>query len=219
MTFAFIKLFLHLKNKKMKVTNTILSALVLLVTITSCKKEKGQEAVQNALTGNWKFTSVSAITEATETYRESGINYKDVATSNYSSSAASGIYKISADMFNGENIAYTVNGSVLVKYYENNILDNSITFPFTYSLPSTSSTAKYKLIGSDSLYFESGSIVSPAIAGGTSQPSNAGGCKFKIEGSKMTITSNASKTSTRTEFGILITTAEKANATIVLQKQ
>jgi hypothetical protein len=99
------------------------------------------------------------------------------------------------------------------------VLLDSIGAPFTFTYPPTNSTAKYQLIGKDSLYFPGGGgLVSPPGSGGTSQTVASGG-HFVISGNTMTITVGASQSTTQSAGGITATSQVQAVETVTLTKQ
>jgi hypothetical protein len=201
----------------MKTRKTFLFVTLSSLFLFSCKKND-TNALQDPLVGNWKFMSIAGTTQSTESYRLGTVNVREVTTLPYTSTAASGIYKITADQFNGEAIAYSIFGRAKFEIYENNILEDSLSIDFPYSLPASNSSSKYKKAGTDSLTFESGGIVSVSN-GGTPQSTSGGGCKYKIEGNKLTLTVNGTQTTTEVQSGTTVTTVLKSNAVMVLQKQ
>jgi hypothetical protein len=190
----------------------ILAFAALSLVVFSCSKN-GSDVQQSPLSGNYKFVSISAETESEMKYSESGIQYKDVTTSKYTSIDNKGTVKITADAMESVGIGYTISSTATVKSYEDGELVYTFDSPFNYTLPSSSSTAKYKQVGADSITYEGTSFI-----GGTSQTSG-GGSKFYIDGNKLIFKGTSSKVSTQNLQGIIITRTDKLIATSILEKQ
>jgi hypothetical protein len=190
--------------------------VLFLLILSSCKKESSSSNSQDNLQGSWKLVSISGISEVTDNYQEFGSTFKDIATYTYSSTSVSGTYEITATHFNGKGIAYNTTGNISFKGYENGVLYINFTQPSPASIPASNSTSVYKKVGTDSLYFSSGSLIN--ISSGTSSPVTPGGLKYKLEGTKLTINTGGSEKSTVSENGVTINRTLNATATIILQK-
>ena len=82
-----------------------------------------------------------------------------------------------------------VSSKVIADNYQNDVLIDTTQMPFSYRLDSTNSSGKYKLIGSDSIYFPEGFIY---VSDVTTQSEPSGG-KISINGNMLTITQSAIK--------------------------
>jgi hypothetical protein len=85
-------------------------------------------------------------------------------------------------------------------------------------IPATNSTVHYKLIGSDSIYFQNGSMTSGIAGNGTIQSGGNGG-RYTLSGNLLTLKQNSSKDSTFQLSGVTFHMVESALATVVLEKQ
>lgn len=197
--------------------NLILAAtLLFLLILSSCKKDSSASNSQDNLQGSWKLVSISGVSEVTDNYQEFGSTYKDIATYTYSSTSVSGTYEITATNFNGQGIAYTTTGTIAFKGYEDGALYMNFTQSSPATIPASNSTSVYKKVGTDSLYFSSGSLIN--ISSGTSSPVTPGGLKYKLEGNKLTINTGGSEKSTVSQNGVTVNRTLNATATIILQK-
>jgi hypothetical protein len=83
-------------------------------------------------------------------------------------------------------------------------------------MPVSNSSGKYKLIGSDSIYFPEGSIMTVSGTSSTSQPS---GAKLNISGNTMKIIQTVYADTTEDVDGASYHLIETATATMSFQKQ
>ncbi|NCU04186.1 MAG: hypothetical protein GXC73_09395 [Chitinophagaceae bacterium] len=193
----------------MKLRNFTPILTVIILAATSCKKE-GSENSSSLLSGNWKFVSATGSTTVTNSVTFGSDVMKTEATTSFTSSNPKGSYNMTATQITGNGIGYDFTGSSITKVYTNNVLLNQLTVPTTGTIPPTNLSSTYKLIGTDSLYFET---KVPGTA-------NAGGCKFKLEGTKLTLFMKIN-TKSFTDIGGATVSADNihVNTTIILQKQ
>jgi hypothetical protein len=81
-------------------------------------------------------------------------------------------------------LAYTVSTTATAYVYNGPVFIDSVSAPYTFTLPPTSEAASYKAVGSDSLYFPGGGIV----------PGGGSGCRYSINGDTLHIAINGSQT-------------------------
>ncbi len=197
----------------MKITSTLTTMLFAILFLFSCKKESNQ-STSSGLVGNWKFISSAGTTTASSAFTLAGTAIKVETILNYTSSNPKGVYKISQTTFSGEAVGYDYQGNLTVKQYEDNILQSEDTNPVNTTIPPSNISSQYKLIGTDSIYFEGNAPGTQNGASGT-----PGGCKYKIEGTKLSLFMNTNTTKTSNQGGIITTDNQKALVTIVLEKQ
>lgn len=173
--------------------------ITVMVVLISCQKETSIDSTDgvggsggsgggaNSLIGNWKFIGISASTESTVELTDGTDTEKTVTVSNYSSTNNTGTYNFTASKMSFTGVGYTINSNAMAYLYLNNDLIDSLQFPFSYTLPPSNGETAYKKVGSDSLYFESGSISIPASG---TQQAQSGGVKYRFEGDKMIMTNN-----------------------------
>jgi hypothetical protein len=191
---------------------------LILLSIVSCKKDNSNSNSGNtkALEGNWTFVSMSAKTQSTQSYTQSGTAYKTVTLSNYTTTNNAGVVNFSADSMVATGLTYSVATMAEAYDYVSGQLVDSIASPFNFSLPATNSSSKYQSIGTDSLYFPGGGFL--GVAGGAQQTVGSG-AKYVISGNTLTMTTNPTQAYTQTLSGISVTVTDQATVTTILSKQ
>jgi hypothetical protein len=172
----------------------------------------------NGLIGNWNLVSTNGITIASSEMDFFGDLLKIEAISKYVSSNPKGYYKISSSSMDGVGIGYDFTGSVILNSYENNRLESSDTtgFPFSTVAP-VNNINPYKTVGSDSLTFTNNGTGIQTPTGGTM--TSPGGCRYKIEGNKLTMTIKHTSKSTGSSGGIPTSDKQIIDVVVILQKQ
>jgi hypothetical protein len=202
----------------MKRTYFLIAAIILF---TACQKGiepfdgSNPSPTENALLGTWRFVSVTAHTESTQEYTESGTDYKTVGISDYTTTDSTGTITFDDSTVNSKDISYKVSSKIITYNYQNDVLIDTTQMPFSAALDSTSSSGKYELIGSDSIYFPEGFIY---VSDVTTQSEPSGG-RISINGNMLTITQSAIKDTVLEITGIPFHTAVKATAAFNFQKQ
>lgn len=175
----------------------------------------GDTAVLNALKGSWNFTSVSANTQNSVEFTIDGENDKSLSVTNYTSQNNSGTLVIDDSMFRLNNFTYVIDTSIKTYNYISDTLVDSVNVPFTYYVPASNLSAKYQLIGSDSVYFPEGGFVLPGDDSTTSKPY---GLKFIITGNTLKFTQNLGIDSTVVELGVTQHVTTTGTGTLSFQK-
>jgi hypothetical protein len=212
-----------------KITPFLLFGCILLA-LVSCQKEQsidtlgqtpgapdGGSADGNEI-GTWKFLFMNAVTSATITYTDGVDKVMTVTTSDYSSTDNAGTITFDGKNMTTAGITYSVDGTATTKFYTNNVLEDTLEFPFGGVMPATNSTIPYKKIGTDSLYFSSGILTGMDPNSGVTQTVPAG-YKLKFDGDKMIITMKYSATQQEVVQGITQKMTSSAVTTTTLQKQ
>ena len=194
-----------------------------IILFTACQKgiepfddTGGSTPSGNDVKGTWNFISLTANTQSIAEYTDSGIDYKTITNSNYVSTDSTGSITFGDSTFNSANISYYVSSELTGYDYQNNILIDSTQMPFNITIDSSNSSGTYKLIGSDSIYFPSGSFIS--VSGSTTQSQPSGG-KINISGNNLIITQQLYKDTTQQIAGVPYRTIETGTFNILLQKQ
>jgi hypothetical protein len=185
--------------------------------LISCSKEKsvdsstgtpgGPGSGSNSLLGNWKLVGINIKTKAVIEMNDAGINVKTVTFSDYDTKDNQGTMKITSNKMESTNWGYSVDDVAVGYFYENNVLVDSLEFPLVVTIPATSSSITYKLIGADSIHYE---------ATATSAP---GGSRYKIENNVLTVTSYLSTQTTGSNQGIPFTQTNSAKSISTLHRQ
>ena len=193
----------------MKKSSFLLFAVFAIIFV-SCSKDK-TNTDPSAIEGTYTLKFLSAKTNSTITDGDGG---KAVTTSQYTTINNSGTIVIDASKFNGTGLTYEIKATATTSYYQDNQFIDSSSMPFNATIPSTNSTAPYKLIGADSIYFENGSFASEI---GTGQNGGNGG-RYTFTGKTLTIMQNASKDSMFRISGETFRMVETIQATMVMEK-
>lgn len=191
--------------------NSYLCLLVIITVIASCKKDDAKTS-SSSIEGTYSFKSLTAKTNSTITGDD---GEKVVTVTNYSTTNNMGTVVFDNSKVTNTGLSYSVNSIATGYFYEDNVLIDSTSYPFTVSIPATNSVSSYQLIGADSIYFPNGSI-SSGLAGGESIPS---GGRYTIAGNLLTISMRVAKDSSFTDSGIEFQMVESAITSIELEKQ
>jgi hypothetical protein len=207
----------------------LILALCLCVTILSCQKEMSVEngipgppgnggggATTNAtLLGVWKLSFIHVETVADNEVNDPASINRTVTKSVYDTKDNTGTMNFTSDLKAiTTNFGYSIDTVGMVYLYENNVFQDSLDFPFVVPFSSSTSTSGYRLVGADSIYFTGGSLTT---VGGT-QATQTAGMKYKVEGSKLTMTFKTSKDTSFVESGVTIYAKNRASGTVTLVK-
>jgi len=211
---------------RLKTNLTLLSLVTLL--FVSCQKELSIDTINgpvggpgggggsNSLIGNWKFLELSANTESAVEATDGTDTEKTITVSSYKTINNKGTISFDATKMSSTGVGYDINDTAFTFLYANGVLLDSVDFPFTFTIPSSSGQTNYKVIGTDSIYFENGFF---AVPSSDPQATQAGGGKFKIVGNILTITTSSSTTDTEIDQGVTTVTKNKIAAEIRMQRQ
>jgi hypothetical protein len=192
------------------------TASVILV-FSSCKKDSSGPPPVNTITGNYIFVSASADLTSTTQVSSGGVTLKTVSISKYTTIDNGGTLRITADTIYATGLTYSVDTTFLGYEYMNNQLIDSFSFPLTVTLSPTDEEVKYRLITSDSIYFDNGSLFS--VSGGGSTATQPGGEKYVLNGNTLTLTGHVNQKNTDNSSGTPETITTTGIATTILQKQ
>lgn len=184
------------------------------ILFASCKKDDEKKAAAG-IQGTYKLKSLSAQTNSTITGTD---GEKEVATADYTSINNAGIVVIDASSFTSTGLSYEVNSTASASFYQDNQFVDSFSIPFNVVIPATNSTATYKLIGTDSIYFQGGNMISGIGPDGSIQ-SGASGGRYTLNDNLLTLKQTASRDSSFQDSGVTFSMVETVTATIILEKQ
>jgi len=212
----------------MKVFVKFMLFAVVSVVFFSCQKEL---SVDNSLSGgnnnnnttsivgDWNFIAadmdVSAIglaeddlagtIELINSYKTTSLNNK-------------GSLKITATEFQSSGLSYTVSTDVHFSISAGGVpAVPDQTIPFTFDVPPSNSAGRYQQIGSDSLYFPDGTLISiPETSNGTpsSVAGEPNGARFSIVADTLKIVGSANVTTTLNEYGYNFSVKEKGSVVL-----
>ncbi|HUP12360.1 MAG TPA: hypothetical protein VM187_09120 [Niastella sp.] len=167
-------------------------------------------------TGNWKFISFGEVTtQAVEVNTGSDV-IKTVTTRNYISESNTGNIRFDGNAMFFSKLAFAVNTITQVSFYTNDVFDATQQMPFTGTLPATTSTAYYKKIGTDSLYFAVGVVTGLGLNG--SVETKPAGYKLTFNGNKLYLTLAINETTTQTVAGVTQKVTTNSTNVTTLQK-
>ena len=213
------------KNSLMKLLK-IVPLLLLVAFLSSCSKEEsidsgsgnGNPSSGSGIQGTWKLVSSSGTTGFSSTQDDAGNEIKMEAILKYTSQNPVGVYNITAASFKSVGIGYDYIGKLTMLSYENNVLQLEDSIDLNTTIPPTSAETKYKLIGNDSIYFEAGTLTSPSAPGSPTTTIPAG-CKYKLEGNRLTFFMKMNMPQIINQGGITVKFTQYVDVSIVLQKQ
>lgn len=191
----------------------LIGTLAVIALLASCKKDKTDNNTAG-IEGTYKLKYISAKTNSTLT---GSFGDKVVTLADYTTENNQGTVVFDGSTISATGLAYSVNSSSTYYLYDGPDLIDSASFPLILSLPATSSTAPYQLIGSDSIYFPQGSATSPATGGATTTVASGG--RYSWNGNELTIKQNVSRDSTFQDSGETYLLKESAVTSFVLDKQ
>lgn len=194
-----------------------LCSFVLLLLIVSCHKSNSGGGNSSQLPGNYKFLYVIAQVQSISQLSGGGMNEKDVSNTNYTTTQNAGTVVMTKDSISLKGVAYTATTNVKSYTYESGVLTDSISFPFTETVPPLNTSTKYDIIGSDSIYFHGGYLVSLGGASNIAQPS---GGRFSFKGDTLFIISKMQQNQpSQSSGGLTVSSSASAVETVVLLKQ
>ncbi|RXK59234.1 hypothetical protein ESA94_13920 [Lacibacter luteus] len=209
----------------MKSPKIVAALFAIAFVAASCSKEKSFSANGSngsgtgSIQGNWKFISTSGITSTSTVENNSGIESKAEIILRYASSNPVGVYNISGTIFKGVGVGYDYNGKLILRQLENNVVQFEDSSDISMPMPPSNSESKYKLIGTDSIYFETGALSGPSAPGSTAPAVTGVGCKYKLEGNRLTFIMKTSIPQVITQNGITLKVTQSTDVNIVLEKQ
>lgn len=192
---------------------------MLAIAMYSCKKEESLEPDIDGgkIAGTYDFVGMEAKTEADQTIIFDPENTaRSITVSHYFSKNNGGTYTFGADKFVATDITYTVDTLMYNSTYWNGELDFEESAQFSFTLPPTSNSATYRLVGTDSIYL-TGSPVN--VPGSTPAPTEPMGNRYSWAGDTLVIKFEYNNTISSNEDGIRSTMVQKAYVTTRLKKR
>ncbi len=197
--------------------------LCIAFVVSSCQKDDLEEAAgANAalLQGEWKFMDMNSKSVVEIEEVEGSDSEKTVSNTNYNTTDNKGTVKFNGKQITATDIEYSIDAIIYAKYYVNNMFVTDLESPFAITLPKTSSISEFELVGTDSIYFSSGTVFGVG-AGGQGQATIPSGSKYKIEGNKLIMTTKIAITDKDTIPGspvTIVTSKTNGEAKMTFQK-
>jgi hypothetical protein len=195
---------------------TVLSAALVILTMGACKKSNsgGTSSSTNPLTGTWNFVDLNSNANLTAT--ESGfVSGKIVDITDFTTIDNSGTITFTADSMSGSGVGYTIDTTYTTYTYVGSTND-TVTTPYTTTVAPTSSSTSYQLVGSDSIYFGSGTPFYVSLYAGDTVKIE--GAHFSISGNTLTLTSTIDQAGNVTYEGITAPSVTQITSKITLSK-
>jgi hypothetical protein len=198
---------------------------IICLFLISCSKEKSADSStgipggpggSNSLIGNWKLMKIHISTKSVVEMNDAGIDVKTITYSDYDTKDNQGTMKVTANKIENIGWGYSIDDFAIGYYYEDDVLIDSFEFPLVFTTPTSTTSVNYKLIGADSIYYESGGTVN--VGGGTSFTGPGGG-RYEIDNDILTITTHYNGTTSGSNQGLPYTQTNSAKAISTLQRQ
>jgi hypothetical protein len=186
--------------------------------VFSCHKSNDAGGSSAQLVGNYKLLYLSLQSQSVNQVSGGGQTQKTVTNTSYTTVQNTGTISFTKDSIASKGVGYTANWTSIGYVYQNGSLIDSVSIPFSITIPPTNSATKYDVIGSDSLYFHGGYLTAGIGGGSTIAPPSGG--RYSFKGDTLFLISKVSQTTPpQTSGGITVTASASGVATIAMLKQ
>ena len=193
-----------------------------LLLLAACSKNTSKpngSSNSTQLVGSYEFLYLTTNINVTESGSFAGQTGSAVILSGYKTQQNTGTVVFTADSAMGNGIGYSYDTiATVIKILPGAAPDTTVQ-SLTGSVPATTSTSKYQIIGADSVYFPGGVLGSGGITGAPAAIAPPTGGHFTIKGDTLSITTKINQTYPDNIEGIPTTATAVVNATIILLKQ
>jgi hypothetical protein len=206
----------------MKRINILLLACICSLLFASCQKELtmdsslGLSGETASLVGNWKFIGLHSKTESIVELSDGIDVLKTITLSEYYSKNNTGTIVIDDSKMTGTNVGFEVDTIARGFMYENNVLIDTLSAPFSFIAPITNSVSPYVRVSQDSLYFTGGQF---ALGTGAATPGSPIGVRFQFKDDKVLLTYKFTNLEVEDVLGLRQTKKQSALTVITYQKQ
>lgn len=199
---------------KLRTIKLFIATSCFIVALGSCQKEIHYElpnaspAPGNKIVGDYDFVGLIAHTESTLTVVDQGQTIKSVTVSDYVTRNNVGTTKITFNQFFGNGIGYSIDTTVNVTTYIDNVLTEQLDVPFVATVPPTNTISPYIQITADSMTVTGDFGILPDPSG--HGPTGPIGLKLSWSGDTLFLKVNSTFTQTVTQngvFGVITGTA------------
>lgn len=191
---------------KLRTIKLFLATSCFIVALASCQKEinfalpNASPVPGNNIVGDYDFVGLTAHTESTVTLTDQGQTIKTVMVSDYVTRSNVGTAKITFNQFIGTGIGYSIDTTVNVSTYINNVLTEQLNVLFVATIPPTNSISPYIQITADSITVTGDFGVLPDPSGYV--PTGPIGLKLSWSGDTLFLKVNSTFTQTVTQNGV-----------------
>jgi len=192
-----------------------LAASAFIIAFTSCQKEadyagsngnstgsggSGSTGNTNDIIGDYDFVGMVAHTQSTVTVADQGQQLKAVTVSDYATKDNVGTAKITSNQFIANGIGYSIDTTMNVKTYVDNVLFDDSDVPYVGTAPPSSSVSPYVRVTADSITITGAFGVSPDPSG--TVPTGPVGVKLSWSGDTLLLKINSTFTQSVTQNGV-----------------
>lgn len=195
---------------------SILTALVFTsIVLFSCKKEniKTPDGNDNTINGVWDFSSVDVVTKNSKEFKVRGLVQKSEAILNYVTQNNAGKLIITDSTITTVGLAYTISSKIKTYNYKNGVLTDSSEKPYNTSFYEPQSFCSYQAIGTDSIYFTNGGLITFSDS---ALRANASGAKMRMNGDTLVLTENINIEANEVRMGIVHHNIQMGTANMTL---
>jgi len=191
---------------KLRTIKLLSSTLSFILVLASCQKEinfvlpNASAIPDNNIAGDYDFLGLTAHTESSVTVTEQGQTIKTVTVGDYVTKNNVGTAKITLSQFIGNGIGYSIDTTVTVTKYVNNVATERMEVAFVGTLPPTNTISPYIQITADSVTVTGDFGVLPDPSGNT--PTGPVGLKLSWSGDTLLLKENSTFTQTVTQNGV-----------------
>ncbi|MGN6618148.1 MAG: hypothetical protein ACTHJ5_13325 [Ilyomonas sp.] len=194
--------------------NLFLRFLVIVIVFTSCKKENSNPSSMD-IKGTWKFIEMEVKATSIKEFSDESGKQKTISINDFTTVNNSGTVVFDGSKASLNDLTYTINTVTKAEVYMNDQLVQTVEMPLTAPVPATSSSSDYKLIGSDSIHFDNGTM----FFNNMSQEVDASGAKLSLQGNILYMTSTINDIRTEVIQGINILSTTNAITRVKLHRQ
>lgn len=200
---------------------TFLVAAGCLLLVVACRKNTSNAGGQTGqLVGNYNFLYLTTTINANESVSFAGQTASVVLLGGYKTKQNTGTVVFTTDSAIGKGIGYLADTTAMVIKNLPGAGPDTTYQPLTDTVPPTSSSSQYTIIGTDSIYFPGGVIgAGSALAGSPIPVAPPTGGHFSFVGDTLIITTKINTTYPDNSLGVPATVVANVNATIKLLKQ
>jgi len=198
-----------------------LVAAACMVLVVACHKNESRPGGQTGqLVGNYNLVYLTTKSDASESVSYLGQTASVVLIGGYKTQQNTGTVVFTADSAIGNGIGYSYDTTAMaIKTIPGSPKDTTYE-QLSDTVPATSSSSKYTIIGTDSIYFPGGVIgAGSALAGSPIPVAPPTGGHFSFVGDTLIITTVINTSYPDNSLGVPATVNASVNATIKLLKQ
>ena len=160
---------------KMRKTKTLFLICAIGTFLVSCQKESSLQGdsvnnVNNAILGKWNFVGMVANFKSSVTTGIGPAEEKIISSYGFISQNNTGTVTIDDKNITSTALGYSIDTVVNTEFYLGGVLIDEFETEFEMEMPLSNGATKYKAIGTDSVYFESGFVTLDPSGGGTGTP-------------------------------------------------